>query len=801
MNHFRHGGGIVYVVALILAIALPHLASAQPAAPAWETSLEWKGAALGKPPVDGKHTWNEKDGVLTLTGSGRGVNAREVIQDDQFQFAYIDRKAGDFEIIVRLREFDGDGDAVAGIMVRSADGMSDAFGPMVSLFYRPRGNYIGRISRLIPPQPASSPIYVNMNPRVSARGIGLANKGPLWMRLVRMGDRYAVYKSRDGQLWVQVSNASGDLFDATGSLRVGVFVASGADDGKKVTAVFDSIKIGDPHMRYTSSWVGNTFGARQEGKDSHVSDVLAAMWVAPDGTCYTSAYWDEAHQPVTSYRDGKVLRGLPIGTTQASEGGITGDGRFLYVAFTTHVQQLDLQNIDAGPKPITLSVSMFDRKTNHSAISGMASDGKTLFVADGRDHLIRVVTLEPKLAYAAPVILNGFQAVLARQPVTIPADENGRVDKKFAPEAVYQSQRTGEGFLYTFPNLTPGATYTVRCHLAEYVKRPADNPHRFVTIGGEGGAKIDVAKEAGGEFKALVKDLVFKADDKGNLVLDCRTYGPGICGLEVIDGDGKRIVAVNCGGPAVEGFTGECPELLDRNFAFANPGVMVCDKRGDLWIIQRKVEPPEGEVDGRFATKGAVKCYTADGKFTGRELPDVVNPRTLGYDPIKDELLVGEDLPDLNVRFYGGLADKPKLVRTFGEKGGIYAGKTPGLIYDPEAGGYARFIGITGLGVDAAQPVRRRRRGGHHRPPHVQTRRNVRLATVQPDVLQHLRRRPRQRRRGHLRHLHSHPAGFGQDRRRHGADVLQLQLGPPPLRRAGPQKRLATDPPPHGARA
>jgi len=75
-------------------------------------------------------------------------------------------------------------------------------------------------------------------------------------------------------------------------------------------AVFDSIKIGDPHMAYRSSWVGNTFGGRQEGGED-VSNVLAAMWTAPDGTCYTSSYWDEA-----------------------GEGGITGDGKHLYVGTT-----------------------------------------------------------------------------------------------------------------------------------------------------------------------------------------------------------------------------------------------------------------------------------------------------------------------------------------------------------------------------------------------------------------------------------------------------------------------------------
>lgn len=148
----------------------------------------------------------------------------------------------------------------------------------------------------------------------------------------------------------------------------------------------------------------------------------------------------------------------------------------------------------------------------------------------------------------------------------------------------------------------------------------------------------------------------------------------------------------NRGGPAVGDFKGESEELVERGFAFDRPGAMAFDKRGDLWIVQH---PLEGKA------KASVKCYSSDGKFTGREITDVTNPSALAYDAAKDQLLVGEGLPDLNVRFYGSLDGKPKLEKTFGEKGGIYAGKNPGLVNDPASGGMARFAGITGLGVDA----------------------------------------------------------------------------------------------------
>ena len=202
-------------------------------------------------------------------------------------------------------------------------------------------------------------------------------------------------------------------------------------------------------------------------------------------------------------------------------------------------------------------------------------------------------------------------------------------------------------------------------------------------------------------MKPFVKDFPdCKADTNGNVVINCGSYGgPGICGIEVLNAKGKRLFAVNCGGVPVGDFKGESQEMLSRAFAFERPGPMTIDKRGDLWIIQRGNDfPIGGGITAKF--KAAVKCYKTDGTFTGRQFTDVVNPRALGYDAAKDQLLVAENGPDLNVRFYCGLETTPVIARTFGEKGGIYSGKKPGLVYDAAAGGYARFAGITGIGVD-----------------------------------------------------------------------------------------------------
>ncbi len=631
----------------------------------------WRDVGVGAPVPAGRHTWDGK--TLTVTGAGLGL---DVQGRDQCQFACITREAGNFEVVARLVDVGGGSNATAGILVRTDSATN---GAMTALFFRSKDRFAGWTSRI----PAQVP---HERPRVLSGGIELAQGLPLWLKMVRLDGNFAVYKSRDGRLWSMLSNVSGGPCALDGRLAFGFFVASAAED-TLVTATFDSIRVGAARMRYKTSWVGNTFGSRDA--DKHVSNSLSAMWVAPDGTCYTSAYWDEGGRPVTSYRDGQAARGLPIGTPQTAEGAITGDGQHLFVAAVDRVIVLDPAKSDFAPRPLALSVSLLDKKLNRSVVSGLAASGRELFVADSRDNLIRVASLDPVHLYCKAMAAN-FGVALAPEPVGVSTN-----DPRFAPAAIYQTQRVGEGFLYTIPGQTPGATYTVRCHLAAYAKGT-----RGFSLGRDNEV-VSVEALAGGLLEPVVKDLTgYQANTNGQVVVAFGGYDRALCGLELLDPSGKRAFAVNCGGPPVGDFKGESEELVDRAFAFERPGPMTIDRRGNLWIIQRGNDFPIG---GTTSAKypAAVKCYRTDGTFTGREITDVVNPRALGYDAARDQLLVAENGLDLNVRFYTGLDAQPALARTFGAPGGIYAGNNPGLVHDPAAGGYARFAGIAGVGVDA----------------------------------------------------------------------------------------------------
>ena len=97
--------------------------------------------------------------------------------------------------------------------------------------------------------------------------------------------------------------------------------------------------------------------------------------------------------------------------------------------------------------------------------------------------------------------------------------------------------------------------------------------------------------------------------------------------------------------------------------------------------------------------------YDKNGKYLNKQITDVVSPTAVSYDLPSDRLLVAENGPAQNIRIYNlhtGTDQPPVCTSTFGVPGGIFAGKNPGVIHDPESGGDARFFGPTGVGLDGA---------------------------------------------------------------------------------------------------
>jgi hypothetical protein len=101
-----------------------------------------------------------------------------------------------------------------------------------------------------------------------------------------------------------------------------------------------------------------------------------------------------------------------------------------------------------------------------------------------------------------------------------------------APQAVYQSKRTGDpggqGFSYTIPNLTAGHAYTVRLHFVESAYTAGQRIFNVTANGQTLLPNFDIFATAGGMFKANVQQFKVTPNTSGTIVL---TFSPGSVGV------------------------------------------------------------------------------------------------------------------------------------------------------------------------------------------------------------------------------------------------------------------------------
>jgi beta-galactosidase len=106
-----------------------------------------------------------------------------------------------------------------------------------------------------------------------------------------------------------------------------------------------------------------------------------------------------------------------------------------------------------------------------------------------------------------------------------------------APQSVYQHQRVGNKFTYTFPGLTPGASYTVRLHFDEfYWTQPGQRVFNVSINGAQVLSNFDILATAGGQDIAIVEPFTATANVQGEIVLQFTTITDNaeINGIEVI---------------------------------------------------------------------------------------------------------------------------------------------------------------------------------------------------------------------------------------------------------------------------
>ena len=656
----------------------------------------WSDTDIGNPAASGSSTYS--DGSYTITGAGTGPNQPH----DQIHFTGTTLpEGGDFRLTARLVSFDGAAGSQVGLMARKG---TDSDGSTAGVSYRPGAGRGANVNMFVSFARNSEPdaLYPWRSPGTIAP-LG----APCWLQLIRHGHNYAVYKSSNGKVWSQVHNASGGVFSATGPIEVGFFVSSGGDN--MVKATFDSVKLEkNPVLAYESSWIGNSFSSYY---DSYISGGSTAMCVGPDGTCYVTSSWDEGGQGGKSYKDGKVLHGFTLTTGHPYEGSIATDGTHLYYfgAIGGNHDGLYQANLSGsmsdGNQLLYLQTSLFDPKNGRNKMTGLAYGNGELYVSDQATGQVLVVNPSQNTYGVGPWVSN--------TTTTQAIDTSGVTNP--APQSVYQSAFSNDRVAMTIPGLTPGKSYNVRLHFAELNPKVNAAGQRVMTlsVGGHRVTGYDIYATAGALYKATVVPFNgVTSDDAGNLVVSLMRDGAGIdgrvtiCGVEILNGDGTPFLAINCGGDGTGAWKSTIHEIPSRAFAFTRPGPIATDKNGNLWITQETDAGWPPLFQHPSAPSGAaIKLYDKNGKYLNKQITDVINPTALSYDAANDRLLVAENGPAQNIRFYNVYSgtDKPAAcTSTFGQPGGIFSGKTPGLIHDPAAGGDARFFGPTGVGLDAA---------------------------------------------------------------------------------------------------
>jgi hypothetical protein len=106
------------------------------------------------------------------------------------------------------------------------------------------------------------------------------------------------------------------------------------------------------------------------------------------------------------------------------------------------------------------------------------------------------------------------------------------------PQSVFQAERFGN-FTYTIPNLTPGASYTVRLYFAElYWNSPGIRLFNVAINGQQVLTNFDIFAVSGGAKKAVEEPFTTQADGSGRITVAFSTIRDNaqLCGIEILAG-------------------------------------------------------------------------------------------------------------------------------------------------------------------------------------------------------------------------------------------------------------------------
>ncbi|MDE1178228.1 MAG: SMP-30/gluconolactonase/LRE family protein [Edaphobacter sp.] len=125
--------------------------------------------------------------------------------------------------------------------------------------------------------------------------------------------------------------------------------------------------------------------------------------------------------------------------------------------------------------------------------------------------------------------------------------------------------------------------------------------------------------------------------------------------------------------------------VWQSDWSLTDPGAIAVDGSGNIWVAQMN----EGTIQ-EFAPSGNMLNTINMGSST--------RPSALYYDSANNQLMAGDQGPNMNIQIYGNLSSTPSLVGSFGVQGG-YLDTTAGVKGQT---GSKRFTRIVGIGKDSS---------------------------------------------------------------------------------------------------
>jgi fibronectin type 3 domain-containing protein len=240
-----------------------------------------------------------------------------------------------------------------------------------------------------------------------------------------------------------------------------------------------------------------------------------AIEVVPDGTAGGGLPLPAAPQGLTatsgggsialSWNPGAGAAGTYVvyrGTTPGGEDATAVASGLTSTSFIDTQVQAQVTYYYVVAAANTTGMSAFSNEA--SAMPGTAVSGMAIYQVGTANHAIP--------PYAADAFFSGGNESGSAKIV----DTSSVINP--APMAVYQGERSGGSFQYTFPNLHAGTTYLVRLHFAEVYWTATGRRIFNVAINGNSVLQnFDIVATAGAPNTALVQQFQAIADTSGNI--------------------------------------------------------------------------------------------------------------------------------------------------------------------------------------------------------------------------------------------------------------------------------------------